>query len=103
MKSYADLAMHVAEFGCIHLHDAERVVAAYRKANLVTSNVHDGVNVKHGALLDKETIRCALRNIHAADTEHRDAIEANGRAWAKADLATERRASAFARRIGVQS
>jgi len=52
---------HLAQRGGITRADAELVLAHYRKLRLVTSNVHDGYRVIHGALFDRVVIRRAMR------------------------------------------
>ena len=64
MTSLASLASNIAHFGCIHTHDAERVLAEYRRLGLVRESAHDGVSIKHGAFLEKDIIRHTLEVIN---------------------------------------
>lgn len=66
--SYAAFVESIAKQGGILAADAEKVMEGYLSVNLVKLDpVTGNYNPKHGGLLDKETIRTALKNLDKKD------------------------------------
>ena len=48
----------------IELPVAEKIFSYYKKIKVITQNAHDGISVKHGALLDNEILLRALQEMN---------------------------------------